>query len=340
MRIGFMMTAVFALASAASAAEFDWPTAILVNPEVFNRRPRLSAATTERQRARIRSCPRAPTLVTLAGPTVRLVVVGNTKAEEEMAKLPLDTVVASRRNKNCKDRGTDGGRASPVTETRFAKTRPSGVDRVGALSRSTSIAVLFFRQTPHRNGGQSQRPVISPTPSRIGQVSFAALRSGLERRRAVRRAGSRDHRKETIVVAAGPLACWNGARLPSRAASRWVTAWSPLFTPTATTAFAVPVYAGDHYGGYTAPIYAGDYYDGDYISRSIGGTTAAAITAASISSASITVATAALPSRLSPWGRLSTGVIDAASGRSRQTFPTQRPLPERNPWDVSSLLRD
>src|SRR5271166_3263073 len=58
--------------------------------------------------ARIDPVPSAPALVTLGGPMVRLVVVGNTRAEEEMAKLPLDTHVASF---SCKlraaeDRGT------------------------------------------------------------------------------------------------------------------------------------------------------------------------------------------------------------------------------------------
>jgi hypothetical protein len=45
--------------------------------------------------ARIDPVPESPTLVTVGGPTVRLVVVGNTSAEQEMAKLPLDTHVAS-----------------------------------------------------------------------------------------------------------------------------------------------------------------------------------------------------------------------------------------------------
>jgi hypothetical protein len=58
--------------------------------------------------ARIDPAPGAPTLVTLGGPTVRLVVVGNTKAEEEMAKLPLDTHVASFscKPRAAEDRGT------------------------------------------------------------------------------------------------------------------------------------------------------------------------------------------------------------------------------------------
>jgi hypothetical protein len=58
--------------------------------------------------ARIDPVAGAPTLVTLAGPTVRLVVVGNSRAEEEMAKLPLDTHVASFscKPRAAEDRGT------------------------------------------------------------------------------------------------------------------------------------------------------------------------------------------------------------------------------------------
>jgi len=58
--------------------------------------------------ARIDPVPSAPALVTLGGPMVRLVVVGNTRAEEEMAKLPLDTHVASFscKPRAAEDRGT------------------------------------------------------------------------------------------------------------------------------------------------------------------------------------------------------------------------------------------
>ena len=54
--------------------------------------------------ARIDPVPGAPTLVTLGGPMVRLTVVGNTKAEAAMAKLPLDTHVASF---SCKPRAAE-----------------------------------------------------------------------------------------------------------------------------------------------------------------------------------------------------------------------------------------
>ena len=58
--------------------------------------------------ARIDPVPGEPTLVTFSGPMVRLVVVGNTKAEEEMAKLPLDTHVTSFscKPRAAEDRGT------------------------------------------------------------------------------------------------------------------------------------------------------------------------------------------------------------------------------------------
>jgi len=58
--------------------------------------------------ARIDPVAGSPALVTLGGPTVRLVVVGNTRAEEEMAKLPLDTHVASFscKPRAAEDRGT------------------------------------------------------------------------------------------------------------------------------------------------------------------------------------------------------------------------------------------
>ncbi|HXZ15175.1 MAG TPA: hypothetical protein VEH77_04250 [Roseiarcus sp.] len=58
--------------------------------------------------ARIDPVPGAPTLVTFSGPAVRLTVVGNREAEEEMAKLPLDTHVASFscKPRAAEDRGT------------------------------------------------------------------------------------------------------------------------------------------------------------------------------------------------------------------------------------------
>jgi len=46
----------------------------------------------------------SPALVTFGGPTARLVIVGNTRADEEMAKLPLDTHVASF---SCKPRAAE-----------------------------------------------------------------------------------------------------------------------------------------------------------------------------------------------------------------------------------------
>jgi hypothetical protein len=58
--------------------------------------------------ARLDPVPGAPTLVTLGGPEVRLTVVGAARAEEEMAKLPLDTHVASFscKPRAAEDRGT------------------------------------------------------------------------------------------------------------------------------------------------------------------------------------------------------------------------------------------